>query len=358
MMLDQKIQAMIEEVRSIARVDVCVFEPEGRVAASTFLPEELPDRALVESFVLSPAESQRVRDGHFFKVTVKGQMEYVLVVRGGGQDVDVIGRLAASQLNGLISAYEERYDRNAFIQRLLIDKLSPSYIHNWVRKLHIRQEARRVVFLIETKYEQDSAALETVRNLFGHVSGDFITTLDDRTIVLVKETNGMGEELEQIARTLVDMINAEAMTQVRVSYGTAAEDLKEVVKSCEEAKIALEVGRIFYGERVVMAYGRLGIGRLIYHLPRKLCEQFVREVLGEGTKELLDEETLGTIHKFFENGLNMSETARQLHVHRNTLVYRLEKLQKATGLDIRVFEDAVTLKIALMASAALFEPRP
>lgn len=351
MISEQKIQAAIDEVRAIARVDVCVFEPGGRAAASAMEQGELPGKELVESFALSPAESQTVSGCHFFKVTVKGRMEYILAVRGYGQDVDVIGRLAASQLGRLISAYEDRYDRNAFIQKLLIDNLQPSYICNWARKLHIRQEASRRVFLIETKYEQDGAALETVRNLFGHTAGDFITTADEKTIVLVKETTGAAEEPDHIARTLVDMVNAEAMTQVKVSYGMAADRLEEVVKSYREARIALEVGRIFYGERVVMAYERLGIGRLIYHLPLELCEQFVREVFGEETKELLDEETLGTIHKFFENGLNMSETARQLHVHRNTLVYRLEKLQKATGLDIRVFEDAMTFQIALMASA-------
>lgn len=351
MISEQKIQAVIDEVRAIARLDVCVFEPEGRPAASTIEPGELPGKELVEGFALSLAESQTVSGWHFFKVAVKGQTEYILAVRGYGQDVDVIGRLAASQLGSLISAYEDRYDRNAFIQKLLIDNLQPSYICSWARKLHIRQEAKRRVFLIETKYDQDGAALETVRNLFGHVSGDFITTVDEKTIVLVKEMTGERKEPERIARTLVDMVNAEAMTQVRVAYGTEAERLEEVVKSCGEARIALEVGRIFYGERVVMSYERLGIGRLIYHLPLELCEQFVREVLGEETEELLDEETLGTIHRFFENGLNMSETARQLHLHRNTLVYRLEKLQKATGLDIRVFEDAMTFQIALMASA-------
>lgn len=351
MISEQKIQASIDEVRAIARVDVCVFEPDGRTAASTLKPHELPDGELVESFARSGAESQTISDYHFFKVAVKGCTEYILAAKGSGQDVDVIGRLAASQLCSLISAYEDRYDRNAFIQKLLIDNLQPSYICNWARKLHIRQEAERMVFLIETKYDQDEAALETVRSLFGHAASDFITTVDEKTIVLVKEMSGTGEEPEHIARTLVDMINAEAMTQVRVSYGTMADRLEEVVKSYREAGIAMEVGRIFYAERVVTAYERLGIGRLIYHLPLKLCEQFVREVLGEGTTELLDEETLATVHRFFENGLNMSETARQLHVHRNTLVYRLEKLQKATGLDIRVFEDAMTFQIALMASA-------
>ena len=175
---------------------------------------------------------------------------------------------------------------------------------------------------------------------------------DEKNIILVKEVR-QGEsygELDKTANTILDMMNTEAMTKVRVSYGTVINDIKEVSRSYKEAKMALDVGRIFYANKNVIAYSNLGIGRLIYQLPIPLCKMFIREVFDGKSPDEFDEETLATINKFFENSLNVSETSRQLYIHRNTLVYRLDKLQKSTGLDLRVFEDAITFKIALMVA--------
>ena len=179
---------------------------------------------------------------------------------------------------------------------------------------------------------------------------DFITAVDEKSIIIVKELKDTDtfEDMNQTARMLVDMLNAEAMSQVRVSYGNPVNEIKSVSRSYKEAKMALEVGKIFYADKNVVPYNNLGIGRLIYQLPIPLCEMFMTEVFGENLPDTFDEETLTTINKFFENNLNVSETSRQLYVHRNTLVYRLEKLEKSTGLDIRKFDDALTFKIAMM----------
>ncbi|MCI8416518.1 MAG: PucR family transcriptional regulator [Lachnospiraceae bacterium] len=351
MISNQMIQNSIDDVRAITRIDLCVLDLNGAFIAATFEMEEMPENT-VESFVQSPAESQSLQGYNFFKVYDEEQLEYILVARGISEDAYMIGKLAACQLQALIVAYKERFDKNNFIQNLLLDNLLLVDIYNRAKKLHIEQEACRVVFLIETKYEKDTVALETVRSLFGNSAKDFITAVDERNIVLLKEVSKYEdyESLESVARMLVDMLNAEAMTQVRVSYGTIVQQLKDVSKSYKEAKMAMDVGRIFYVDRTIMAYNTLGIGRLIYQLPMSLCEMFMHEVFGENTPDTFDEETLSTIHKFFDNSLNVSETARQLFVHRNTLVYRLEKLQKTTGLDIRVFEDALTFRIALMVA--------
>ena len=209
---------------------------------------------------------------------------------------------------------------------------------------------RRVVFLIETKHEKDGNALETVRSLFAAKTKDFITAVDEKNIILVKEVKPMEDydDLEKTANMILDMLNTEAMTKVHVSFGTIVGDIKEVSRSYKEAKMALDVGKIFYSGKNVVAYSNLGIGRLIYQLPLPLCRMFIREVFESKSPDDFDEETLATINKFFENSLNVSETSRQLYIHRNTLVYRLDKLQKSTGLDLRVFEDAITFKIALM----------
>lgn len=351
MISNQIIQSSIDDVRAITRIDLCILDLNGTVVAATFELEELPEHT-VEAFVDSPAESQTLQGYNFFKVYDEDQLEYILVARGLSEDSYMIGKLAASQLQTLIVAYKERFDKNNFIQNLLLDNLLLVDIYNRAKRLHIEQEAYRVVFLIETKYEKDMVALETVRSLFGNSPRDFITAVDEKNIVLLKEVTQYEDydSLNSVARMLVDMLNAEAMTQVRVAYGTIVQQLKDVSKSYKEAKMSMDVGRIFYADQTIMAYNSLGIGRLIYQLPLPLCEMFMHEVFGENTPDTFDEETLSTIYKFFDNSLNVSETARQLFVHRNTLVYRLEKLQKTTGLDIRVFEDALTFRIALMVA--------
>jgi carbohydrate diacid regulator len=247
-------------------------------------------------------------------------------------------------------AYKERFDKDNFIKNLLLDNLLLVDIYNRAKKLHIETSVKRVVYIIETKYEKDTNALETVRSIFAGKTKDFITAVDEKNIILVKEVKPgeTYEDLEKTANTILDMLNTEAMTKVHVAFGTVVGEIKEVSRSYKEAKMALDVGKIFYSDKNVVAYNRLGIGRLIYQLPIPLCKMFIKEIFDGKSPDEFDEETLTTINKFFENSLNVSETSRQLYIHRNTLVYRLDKLQKSTGLDLRVFEDAITFKIALM----------
>ena len=192
--------------------------------------------------------------------------------------------------------------------------------------------------------------METVRGLFTGKTQDFITAVDEKNIILVKELkdNESYEDMDKTAKMILDMLNMEAMEKARIAYGTIVSEIKDVSRSYKEAKMALDVGKIFYAERDIVAYGNLGIGRLIYQLPMPLCKMFIKEIFDNKSPDDFDEETLTTINKFFENSLNVSETSRQLYIHRNTLVYRLDKLQKSTNLDLRVFEDAITFKIALM----------
>ena len=247
-------------------------------------------------------------------------------------------------------AYKERYDKDNFIKNLLLDNLLMVDIFNRAKKLHIEINSRRVVFIIETNKEKDSGALETVRSMFATQTQDFITAVDEKDIILVKEVGAKEKitDLEKTAEVIVDMLNTEAMSKVHVAFGTIVKELKEVSRSYKEAKMALDVGKIFYSDKHVIAYSNLGIGRLIYQLPMPLCKMFIKEIFSDKSPNEFDEETLTTINKFFENSLNVSETSRQLYIHRNTLVYRLDKLQKSTGLDLRVFDDAITFKIALM----------
>lgn len=349
MISSQIIQTSIDELKAITKVDLCVYDLNGSLVAATTSQVEL-SAAIISGFANSPADSQVIGIHHLLKILDEGELLYVLVARGISDDVYMVGKIAVCQIQNLAIAYKERFDRNNFFQNLLLDNLLLVDIYNRAKKLHVEVAVPRAVFLVETGMEKDGIVTEMLKGMFSSQAGDYITAVDESSVILIKamDPSGNHEDLMTIAETIVAMVNAEAMMNVKVSFGTVVPELKDVSKSYKEAKMALDVGKIFYAEKNVAAYSTLGIGRLIYQLPVNLCKLFIEEIFGENVPNDLDEETLNTINKFFENNLNVSETSRQLFVHRNTLVYRIEKLQKSTGLDLRNFDDALTFKIALM----------
>ena len=349
MISNQILQNTVEGLKAIMRIDFCVMDVEGKPLANTF-SEQRSYEDDVLSFVKSPADGQVVHGYQFFKIYDEHQLEYILLANGGSDDVYMVGKIAVFQIQNLLTAYKERFDKDNFIKNLLLDNLLLVDIYNRAKKLHIDTEVRRVIFIIETKHEKDTNALDNVRGLLGSRTKDFVTAVDEKNIIVVKELEPTDshKELEKTAQGFYDILKEEGEEDILIAYGTVVGDIKEVSKSYKEAKLALDVGKIFFGERSIIAYSTLGIGRLIYQLPIPLCKMFIREIFEGKSPDDFDEETLATINKFFENNLNVSETSRQLYIHRNTLVYRLDKLQKSTGLDLRVFEDAITFKIALM----------
>ena len=349
MISNQVIQNSIDELRAITKVDLGVFDVEGLKVATTVDEIDI-SRDIIENFASSPADSQVVGGRHLLKILDDGEPAYILVAQGPSDDVYMVGKIAVSSIQNLIVAYKERFDRNNFFQNLLLDNLLLVDIYNRAQKLHIEVECPRIIYLIETKIEKDNSAMEMLKSLFSSQNGDYITAVDEKNIILIKalEREDDLDTIEKTADMIVDMMNSEAMMNVRVAYGTVVSELREVSKSYKEATMAMDVGKIFYAEKCVISYAKLGIGRLIYQLPVNLCKIFIEEIFGDNVPYDMDEETLTTINKFFENNLNVSETSRQLFIHRNTLVYRVEKLQKATGLDVRTFDDALTFKIAMM----------
>lgn len=349
MISNQVLQNTLEGLKEISRTEFCVIDTEGKVLASTFA-DYVINQVDVQAFANSQADSQLVKGYQYFKVCDDHQLEYILVVHGEDEDTYMVGKLAAFQIQNLIVAYKERFDKDSFIKNLLLDNLLLVDIYNRAKKLHIEADVPRVVLILETQQEKDHNSIESVKSLFGGKSKDFITAVDEKSIIIVKE---LGEnegypEMDKLAETILSTLGLNKQPDTHIAYGTIVKELKEVSRSYKEARMALDVGKIFFGEREVIAYSSLGIGRLIYQLPIPLCKMFIKEIFENKSPDDFDEETLVTIDKFFENSLNVSETSRQLYIHRNTLVYRLDKLQKSTGLDLRVFEDAITFKIALM----------
>lgn len=347
MISNQILQNTIEGLKSITRAEFCVMDGDGNEVAST--SDMGSSSKAVADFAVSPADSQEIQGYQYFKVFDEQQLEYVLVVQGAGEDIYTFGKMAAFQIQNLLVAYKERFDKDNFIKNLLLDNLLLVDIYSRSKKLHIQTDVPRVVMIVESGNGKDNNALELTRTHFSG-SRDFITAVDESNVIVVKELpeGNAAREIDKTAAALESFLQKEGVKDIRISYGTVVQEIKEVSRSYKEAKMALDVGKIFFDERDVVAYSELGIGRLIYQLPIPLCKMYIREIFGGKSPDEFDEETLTTIYKFFENSLNVSETSRQLFIHRNTLVYRLDKLQKTTGLDLRVFEDAITFKIALM----------
>ena len=297
-----------------------------------------------------------VRDGYTYKpFGTRMKPDYAVFVEGTDDMAAKFAGILAVSLSSIKQYYDEKYDRNNFIKNVILDNILPGDIYVKARELHFNTDINRVVLLIRIVSSNDISAFDVIQNLFPDKQKDFVFNISESDIVLVKEIKpGIeSKDLEKLARSIVDTLGSEFYTRVVVGIGTSVAGIKDLARSFKEAQVALEVGKVFDTEKSIVSYDNLGIARLIYQLPTTLCEMFLREVFKKGSIESLDHETLFTIQKFFENNLNVSETSRKLFVHRNTLVYRLEKIKKLTGLDLREFDHAIIFKVALMVKKYL-----
>lgn len=359
MSVQRTLQKYMDDWKRISHFDFCLLQEDNSILVTT-CDRRLPAESKLEEFRNSTALCLSNATCCLYKITEKNE-QLLLIVWGSEDSVSTIGELAVCQIESILESYAEKNDKNAFMQKLLLGDYTDVEAFNRARKLHISSSARRAVFLVETRQSKDEHALATIKNIFSARTHDFITSIDNRGIIVVRELTSTEtyDDLENIAHMLVDMLGTEAMTQAWVAYSNTANDLKDLSNAYKEARTALEIGKIFYAERNVFGYRTLGIGRLLYQLPVSICEMFIQEIFGDESLDSIDGETLAIIRTFFENNLNLSETSRQLYVHRNTLVYRFEKIQKRFGLDLRSFEDALTFKIAMLVSGYLrYQTKP
>ncbi len=256
---------------------------------------------------------------------------------------------AVTQIRCLCTAYKEKYNKTDFLQGLMTGGIPAYDIAERAARLHIAADDRRVLFLLESRHI-DETVTEILKNMFPSQTKTYLVPVTENTLALLRPLRSGETESDsrRIARTIVDTLSTEALIRVQLAYSFIITSLTELPEAFRETSLALKVGKLFYSEQTVFPYNELGIGRLIYQLPVSLCENFLKEIFGSDVPESFDEETLGTINRFFQNNLNIAETSRQLHMHRNTLIYRLEQIEKRTGLDVRLFEDAMTFKIAIM----------
>ena len=297
-----------------------------------------------------------VRDNYTYKpFGTPNKPEYAIFVEGSDDVATKFCNILAISFSSIKQYYDEKYDRSNFIKNVILDNILPGDIYVKARELHFNTDVSRVVLLIRIVSANDISAFDVIQNLFPDKQKDFVFNINENDIVLVKEIKvGIdSKDLEKLARSIVDTLGSEFYTKVVIGIGTAVSGVKDLARSFKESQVSLEVGKVFDTDKSIVSYDNLGIARLIYQLPTTLCDMFLREVFKKGSIESLDQETLFTIQKFFENNLNVSETSRKLFVHRNTLVYRLEKIRKLTGLDLREFDHAIIFKVALMVKRYL-----
>ena len=288
-------------------------------------------------------------------IGIGSKSEYIVFVEGEDKNAEKTSKLLSISLSNIKNLYDEKYDKGSFIKNIILDNILPSDIYIKSKELHFNTEEIRIVFLIKFSGKTDMLPFEMLQNMFPDKSKDYVISVGEHDIVLVKDIKPGtdSKEIEKIATNIADTLSAEFYTKVAIGISTTVDNIKDLARAYKEAQVAIEVGKVFETEKNIISYENLGIGRLIYQLPTTLCEMFLQEVFKKGSLESLDRETLMTIQCFFENNLNVSETSRKLFVHRNTLVYRLDKIRKLTGLDLREFEHAITFKVALMVKKYL-----
>ena len=354
-MSNRLFQSVIHQMKDAVDRTIGVIDESGVViACSEFVKigevrQSIRDElAYTTEMILSGGYTYRPLSGG-------SKREYVVFVEGEDAEADKTSRLLCVALGNIKNLYDEKYDKGSFIKNIILDNILPSDIYIKSKELHFNAEESRVVLLVKFPGKTDMMPFEMLQNMFPDKARDYVISVGEHEIVLVKEVKAGSEnrDMEKIAGNIVDTLSSEFYTKVAIGVSTIVDNIKDLARAYKEAQIALDVGKVFETEKSVVSYENLGIGRLIYQLPTTLCEMFLQEVFKKGSLESLDRETLMTIQCFFENNLNVSETSRKLFVHRNTLVYRLEKIRKLTGLDLREFEHAITFKVALMVKKYL-----
>ena len=345
-------QSVIVQLRDISDRVFGVIDTEGCVISCTdmsVLGERWTDAALKvgnasESIVTFAQKSFKAIMGN------SNYFEYAVFCSGDDDTARSFCQMAFIALNDAKTFYEEKHDRGTFVKNIIMDNILPGDIYIRAKELHFATDAPRAVFLIRQVGHSDVATVDVLTGMFPDKMQDFVLSINETDVAVIKQISGTvtAEDLEKIAVNIEETLKNELRIKTIIGIGTVAEHLRELADSYKEAQTAIEVGKVFDNEKSVMHYENLGIGRLIYQLPTTLCEIFLREVFKKNSLDSLDQETLFTINKFFENSLNVSETSRKLFVHRNTLVYRLEKIRKLTGLDLRQFDHAIVFRVALM----------
>lgn len=354
-MSNRLFQSIVRQMKDAVDRVIGVVDDNGTVIACSELVKIGETLGGVKDELVYTTETFHLGGYTYHPLKNHGKIEYIIFVEGADDVADNLATILCISLSNIKSLYDEKYDKASFIKNIILDNILPSDIYVKAKELHMNNDVPKIVYLIKFIGRTDLVPVDVVQNLFSDKNKDYVISVGESDVVLVRELKQPSDfkEIEKTAKNIVDTISSELYLKVIVGIGTVVDSIKELARSYKEAQVSIEVGKVFDTEKSIINYESLGIGRLIYQLPTTLCEMFLNEVFKKGAFESLDRETLITIQCFFENNLNVSETSRKLFIHRNTLVYRLEKIKKLTGLDLREFEHAITFKVALMVKKYL-----
>lgn len=347
-------QSVIMQLKEATDRHIGVMDVDGKVISCT--NAALVGKRWPEAIArIDAGNDVTAFEKHTFKPLLgwNGTMDYAVFVEGDDDAARSVCLMSHVALNSAKVYYEEKHDKGTFVKNIITDNILPGDIYIRAKELHFATEVPRTVLLVRQVGHADVAAVELLQNMFPDRQQDFVLSINETDIAIVKQMGDGTESEMKIAKNIEDTLKSELFIKTTIGIGTTASHLRELADSYKEAQVAIEVGKVFDTEKSILSYENLGIGRLIYQLPTTLCEIFLSEVFKKNSIDSLDQETLFTINKFFENNLNVSETSRKLFVHRNTLVYRLEKIKKVTGLDLREFDHAIVFKVALMVKKYL-----
>ena len=353
-MSNRLFQNVIHQMKDVMGRSIGVIDENGIIIASSELGKIGESKQRIKQELSYSAEFI-VYDGFTYRfINSSAKNDYIVFVEGDDANAEKMSEVLAISLGNIKNLYDEKYDRVSFIKNIILDNILPSDIYIKSNELHFSEEPR-AVFVLKFLSTPSVSPYEIVQALVPDKTKDYVIGIGEQDIVIVKEVTAQtnNEELQSYAKNMISIVAKEHSTKLLIGISSVVDSLKDLARAYKEARISLEVGKVFDKEKPIMCYEDLGIGRLIYQLPTTLCEIFLGEVFKKGSLESLDRETLMTVQSFFENNLNVSETSRKLFVHRNTLVYRLEKIRKLTGLDLREFDHAVTFKVALMVKKYL-----
>ncbi len=346
---------MVYQMKDVVGRIIGVIDENGIIIASSDLSKIGESRQRIHE-ELSYSSEYLVYDSYTYRyISIGGKSDVIVFAEGEDSQAKKITQLLAITLGNIKSLYDEKYDKGSFVKNIILDNILPSDIYAKSNELHFSNDETRAVIVVKFQGTSSVPPYEIIQEIVTDKNRDFVISISEQDIVIVKEVDAQDgqEELDKYACDILATVSREYSAKILVGVSSIVSSLKDLARAYKEARISLEVGKVFDIERPVMSYENLGIGRLIYQLPTTLCEIFLQEVFKKGSLESLDRETLMTVQSFFENNLNVSETSRKLFVHRNTLVYRLEKIRKLTGLDLREFDHAVTFKVALMVKKYL-----
>lgn len=351
-MISKAFQNIVSQMSEVFPKKFAIADTTGLVLATNGLTvsgEVMED--ILDFSSENDADKAYFRNGYTVRfVEGKPSPEYVVYVEGTDEVSKYCCNSICVSINNVRRYYDEKYDKTIFMQNIIFDNILAFDLHQKALELHVDVDVARAVFYIKVVKKGETGIYEVIRNMFPDKEKDFVINIDSNNIVLIKELkrDKSAKNIESLAKQILDNVHSETLIGIIIGVSSVCENINQLNNAYKEAQIALEVGKVFDEEKSILNYDNLGIGRLIYQLPIKLCELFLHEVFKKGDLSLLDSETILTINKFFENDLNVSETSRQLFVHRNTLVYRLEKIYKLTGLDLRKFDQAIVFKVAMM----------